>query len=137
MCASFLLTEILFVFRNRLQHVRLGSALSDLVMCSTQAPQGTVLSSVLFPSDFQYNSWSRHPQKYCNNSSGLMHIWSGHLHLKVNKTREMATDFRSGRTADLCLSWDRAIMLWKRSSLDSSPTTARAGKSTQRCCAGG
>ncbi|KAJ8381521.1 hypothetical protein SKAU_G00022990 [Synaphobranchus kaupii] len=48
---------------NRPQYVRLQSALSDVEMGNTGAPQGTVLSPFLFTtytSDFSYNSGTCH-----------------------------------------------------------------------------
>ncbi|TWW55054.1 hypothetical protein D4764_09G0001030 [Takifugu flavidus] len=52
---------------NRLQYVRLRDCESDVVVCSTGAPQGTVLSPFLFTlctSDFSHNSDSCHLQKF-------------------------------------------------------------------------
>lgn len=87
-------------------------------MCSTGAPQGTVLSpflSILCISFFKYNSRPSHPQKYSvmvgcvSNRRWEVYRtpvddlvkWSGRNHwvLIVNKTREMVTDFWRKRVA--------------------------------------
>ena len=50
---------------GRPQFVRMGSVLSDAVVSDTGAPQGTVLSPILFTlytTDFQYNTGSCHLQ---------------------------------------------------------------------------
>ena len=57
---------------GRPQYVRLKECLSDTVVCSPSAPQGTVLSPVLFTlytSDFCYNTVSCHMQKYSNDTA--------------------------------------------------------------------
>lgn len=99
--------------------MRLGNCRSDTVISSTGAPQGTVLSPVLFTlytSDFQYNSESGHVQKFANDTVIVGCInggqeeeyrkliqdlvaWcdSNHLHLNTSKTKEMVVDFRRTR----------------------------------------
>ena len=105
---------------GRPQFVRLGSVLSDVVVSTTGALQGTVLSPFLFTlyiSDLQYNSESCHLQKFSDDSAVVGCIsdgregeyrvlvdgfveWAGknHLLLNVAKTREMVVDFRRKRT---------------------------------------
>ncbi|KAM4575517.1 uncharacterized protein V3H82_010004 [Fundulus diaphanus] len=56
---------------NRPQHVRLHGCQSEVALCSTGAPQGTVLSPFLFTlytSDFTYNTDSCHLQKFSDDS---------------------------------------------------------------------
>jgi len=105
---------------GRPQFVRLGSVLSDVVVSDIRAPQGTVLSPFLFTlytTDFQYNSESRHLQKFSDDSTVVGCIregeageyrtlvdnfveWSeqNHLRLNVSKTREMVINFRRKKT---------------------------------------
>ncbi|TWW58076.1 hypothetical protein D4764_07G0007950 [Takifugu flavidus] len=57
---------------NRLQYVRLHDCESDVVVCSTGAPQGTVLSPfllTLYTSDFSHNSDSCHLQKFSDDTA--------------------------------------------------------------------
>ena len=87
-----------------------------MLVSSTGAPQGTVLSPFLFTlytSDFQYNSESCHLQKYSDDSAAVGCISDGqeaeyrelvsqfvkwcsknHLILNTSKTKEMIVDFR-------------------------------------------
>ena len=56
---------------ERPQYVRLKNCMSDTVVSSTGAPQGTVLSPVLFTlytSDFLHNSGLCHMQKYSDDT---------------------------------------------------------------------
>ena len=66
---------------ERPQYVRLKGCTSDTVVSSTGAPQGTVLSPVLFTlytSDFQYNSGLCHVQKYSDDcDKWLYQGWKG------------------------------------------------------------
>ena len=101
---------------ERPQFVRLKDCVSETVLCSTGAPQGTVLSPVLFTlytSDFTYNTESCHIQKFSDDSAVVGCIrdgqegeyrslvdnfvqWCRHNHLQLNtsKTKEMVVDFR-------------------------------------------
>ncbi|XP_041950480.1 uncharacterized protein LOC121711184 [Alosa sapidissima] len=105
---------------ERPQFVRMGGCVSEKVVSSTGAPQGTVLSPFLFTlytSDFQYNSATRHLQKYSDDSAVVGCVkdgedteyrelvnsfvaWCGNNHLLLNvaKTKEMVVDFRRART---------------------------------------
>src|SRR4029434_9335023 len=93
-----------------------AGAVSETVLCSTGAPQGTVLSPVLFTlytSDFTYNTESCHIQKFSDDYAVVGCIrdgqegeyrslvdtfvqWCRHNHLQLNatKTKEMVVDFR-------------------------------------------
>merc|ERR1712035_43413 len=104
---------------NRPHFVKLKGCVSDMVVSSTGAPQGTVLSPFLFTlytSDFQYNSESCHLQKYSDDSAivgcisdgqeaeyreliGQFVKWcsNNHLILNINKTKEMIVDFRRNK----------------------------------------
>src|SRR4029434_2142808 len=104
---------------ERPQFVWLKDCISETVLCSTGAPQGTVLSPVLFTlytSDFTYNTESCHIQKFSDDSAvvgcirdgqkgeyrSLLDIlvqWCRHIHLQLNtsKTKEMVVDFRRSR----------------------------------------
>ncbi|TWW55772.1 hypothetical protein D4764_09G0008220 [Takifugu flavidus] len=65
---------------NRPQYVRLRDCESDVVVCSTGAPQGTVLSPFLFTlytSDFSHNSDSCHLQKFSNDTAIVGRVSEG------------------------------------------------------------
>ena len=101
---------------NRPQYVRLHSCVSDVVVCSTGAPQGTVLSPFLFSlytSDFRHNTDSCHLQKFSDDTAIVGCVsegndleykevianfvdWCGQNHLRINasKTKELVIDFR-------------------------------------------
>ncbi|KAL2099341.1 hypothetical protein ACEWY4_005821 [Coilia grayii] len=101
------------------QFVRLGDLTSEAVVSSIGAPQGTVLSPVLFTlytTDFSYNSETCHMQKFSDNTAIVGCIRDGQereyrclvedfvgwcqtnqLQLNTTKTKEMVVDFR--RTA--------------------------------------
>ena len=111
-----LVTWITDYLTERQQYVRLKGCTSDTVVSSTGAPQGTVLSPVLFTlytSDFQHNSGLCHVQKYSDDTAIVGCIkdgkegeyrslvedfvrWcrSNHLQLNSSKTKEMVVDFR-------------------------------------------
>lgn len=113
---SHLVRWITDYLTERPQYVRLKDCTSDTVVSSTGAPQGTVLSPVLFTlytSDFQYNSELCHMQKYSDDTVIVGCIkdgreeeyrslvedftrWSrsNHLQLNTSKTKEMVVDFR-------------------------------------------
>ncbi|XP_054866081.1 uncharacterized protein LOC129348770 [Amphiprion ocellaris] len=105
---------------NRPQYVRLQDCVSDVVVSSMGAPQGTVLSPFLFTlytSDFHYNSGSCHLQKFSDDTAIVGCVSEGdereyrmvisdfvdwceqnHLQLNASKTKEMIVDFRRRRT---------------------------------------
>ncbi|KAI4877530.1 hypothetical protein NFI96_027121, partial [Prochilodus magdalenae] len=67
-----LVTWITDYFTGRPQHVRIRDCSCDTVISSTGAPQGTVLSPVLFTlytSDFKYNSELCHMQKFSDDTA--------------------------------------------------------------------
>ncbi|KAG5267587.1 hypothetical protein AALO_G00223400 [Alosa alosa] len=108
--------------------VRLKNCLSDTVISSTGAPQGTVLSPVLFTlytSDFCYNTESCHMQKFSDDTAIVGCIRNGqeeeyrslvedfvqwcklnHLQLNTSKTKEMVVDFRRSKPTLLPVSTD-------------------------------
>uniref|UniRef100_A0A1A7YZ32 Uncharacterized protein n=1 Tax=Iconisemion striatum TaxID=60296 RepID=A0A1A7YZ32_9TELE len=101
---------------NRPQYVKLHNCMSEVVVCSTGAPQGTVLSPFLFTfytSDFTYNTSSCHLQKFSDDSAIVGCVSEGndqeyrsvimdfvdwcernHLRLNTSKTKEMVIDFQ-------------------------------------------
>lgn len=99
---------------NRPQYVRLRDCVSDVVVCSTGAPQGTVLSPFLFTlytSDFTYNTDTCHLQKFSDDTAIVGRVsedleyrevitnfvtWCELNHLRINasKTKEVVIDFR-------------------------------------------
>ncbi|KAG2470177.1 RTBS polymerase, partial [Polypterus senegalus] len=113
---SHLVAWIVDYLTDRPQYLRLGNCRSDIVFSNTGAPQGTVLSPVLFnlyTSDFQYDSESCHVQKFTDDTAIVGCIrseqeeeyrklikdfvkWcdSNHLHLNTSKTKELVMDFR-------------------------------------------
>ncbi|TWW77038.1 hypothetical protein D4764_12G0004280 [Takifugu flavidus] len=100
---------------NRLQYVRLRDCESDVVVCSTGAPQDTVLSPFLFTlysSDFSHNSDSCHLQKFSDDTAIVGRVSKGneleyrevitnfvawcelnHLRINTSKTNEVVIDF--------------------------------------------
>ena len=104
---------------NRPQYVRLKNILSDTVVSSTGAPQGTVLAPLLYTlytSDFGYNTELCHVQKFADDTAivgcirdggeeeyrsliGDFVAWSGTNHLQLNtlKTKELVIDFGKSR----------------------------------------
>ena len=101
---------------NRPQYVRLHQCVSDVVLCSTGAPQGTVLSPFLFTlytSDFTHNSTHCHIQKFSDDTAVVGCVSEGNdleyktvirdfvswcelnqLQLNTSKTKEMIVNFR-------------------------------------------
>ncbi|XP_051787946.1 uncharacterized protein LOC127529166 [Erpetoichthys calabaricus] len=116
---SYLVAWIVDYLTDRSQYVCLGNCRSDIVVSNTGAPQGTVLSPVLFSlytSDFQYNSESCHVQKFTDDTAIVACIRSGqeeeyrnlikdfvkwcdsnHRQLNTSKTKELVVDFRRTR----------------------------------------
>ncbi|KAI4880092.1 hypothetical protein NFI96_008261 [Prochilodus magdalenae] len=113
-----LVTWIIDYLIGRPQHVRIRYCSSDTVISSTGAPQGTVLSPVLFTlytSDFKYNSELCHMQKFSDDTAIVGCVRNGqeyrlslvedfvewcntnHLKLNITKTKEMCIDFRRSR----------------------------------------
>ncbi|KAI4896296.1 hypothetical protein NFI96_007479, partial [Prochilodus magdalenae] len=113
------ITWITDYLTGRSQHVRIRDCSSDTVISSTGAPQGTVLSPVLFTlytSDFKYNSELCHMQKFSDDTAIVGCVRNGqereyrslvedfvewcttnHLKLNITKTKEMCIDFRRSR----------------------------------------
>ncbi|KAI4902349.1 hypothetical protein NFI96_003952 [Prochilodus magdalenae] len=111
-----LVTWITDYLTGRPQHVRIRDCSSDTVISSTGAPQGTVLSPVLFTlytSDFKYNSELCHMQKFSDDTAIVGCVRNGqereyrslvedfvewcttnHLKLNITKTKEMCIVFR-------------------------------------------
>jgi len=57
---------------ERPQYVRTRDCVSDVAVCSTRAPQGTVLAPflfTLFTTDFSYNTTTCHLQKFSDGSA--------------------------------------------------------------------
>ncbi len=101
---------------DRPQFVQTGGIVSNTLISSTGAPQGTVLSPVLFTLytvDFHYNSEFCHMQKFSDDTAVVACIkgneegdyrklvsdfvgWchKNQLHLNISKTKEMVLDFR-------------------------------------------
>ncbi len=113
---SYLVRWITDYLTGRPQYVRLRDCTSQTVVSSIGAPQGTVLSPVLFTlytSDFKYNSDMCHMQKSSDDTAivgcikngqeeeyrsliGDFVAWcrSNSLQLNTTKTKEMVVDFR-------------------------------------------
>uniref|UniRef100_A0A3B3C2V1 Reverse transcriptase domain-containing protein n=1 Tax=Oryzias melastigma TaxID=30732 RepID=A0A3B3C2V1_ORYME len=111
-----LVSWIMNYLTNRLQYVRMGGLVSSTLSCSVGAPQGTVLSPLLFSlytSDFRYNTATCHLQKFSDDTAVVAYIkgeedseymrlvedfvdWcrENQLQLNVQKTKEMVLDFR-------------------------------------------
>ncbi|XP_076843384.1 E3 ubiquitin-protein ligase TRIM47-like isoform X1 [Brachyhypopomus gauderio] len=123
-----LVTWITDYLTGRPQHVRIRDCSSDTVISNTGAPQGTVLSPVLFTlytSDFKYDSESCHMQKFSDDTAivGCVRngqemeyrsliedfvVWckANHLQLNITKTKEMCIDFRRSRPSQQPVSID-------------------------------
>ncbi|KAL0162272.1 hypothetical protein M9458_041668, partial [Cirrhinus mrigala] len=107
---SHLVAWITDYLTGRPQYVQLRDCRSDTMFSSIGAPQGKVLSPVLFTlytSDFQYSSESCHIQKFADDTAIVGCIRNGQeeeyrkliwdLHLNTTKTKEMVVDFRRPR----------------------------------------
>ncbi|KAI3374574.1 hypothetical protein L3Q82_021149 [Scortum barcoo] len=103
--------------------VRLQDCVSDVVVCSTGAPQGTVLSPFLFTlytSDFTYSTDSCHLQKFSDDTAIVGCVSEGndceyrkvimdfvewcelnHLQVNASKTKEMVIDFSRKPSSDI------------------------------------
>lgn len=101
---------------NRPQYVRLHHCVFDVVLCSTGAPQDTVLSPflfILYTSDFTHNSTHCHIQKFSDDTAIVGCVFEGNkleyrevirgfvswcelnqLQLNANKTKEMMINFK-------------------------------------------
>lgn len=101
---------------DRPQYVRTQDCVSDMLLCSTGAPQGTVLAPFLFTfytADFRHNTPTCHLQKFSDDSAIVGLIREGddreyrglvqgfvdwcqlnHLQINAGKTKEMIVDFR-------------------------------------------
>lgn len=106
---------ILDYLTNRPQYVRTRDCVSDTVVCSTGAPQGTVLAPFLFTlyaADFSYNTATCHLQKFSDDSAIVGLITDGddreyrgltqdfvswcqrnRLQINAGKTKELVVDF--------------------------------------------
>ena len=104
---------------SRPQYVRLQGSLSDVLVSSTDAHQGTVLSPFLFTlctSDFRFNSSTCHVRKFSDDSSIISciiddneaeyrslvesFVWwcdTNHLQLNIRKTKELVVDYRRSK----------------------------------------
>lgn len=129
-----LVTWITDYLTGRPQYVRLRNTTSDTVICSTGAPQGTVLSPVLFTlytSDFQYNTEQCHMQKFSDDTAVVGCIRDGreeeyrqliqdfvvwcranNLQLNTSKTKEMVVDFRRRKPQLLPITIEGDIVEW-------------------------
>ncbi|KAI3375979.1 hypothetical protein L3Q82_016519 [Scortum barcoo] len=114
-----LTTWILDYLTHRPQFVRVQGFESDRLLCSTGAPQGTVLAPFLFTlytADFSYNTPSCHLQKFSDDSAVVGLITDGddreyrgliqdfadwclrnNLQINAGKTKELVVDFRRRR----------------------------------------
>ena len=80
---------------DRPQYVRLQGCESDVMVCSTGSPQGTVLSPFLFTlytSDFRYSTDSCHLQKFSDDTA-IVGCASGGTTPKQVTYRKVIVDF--------------------------------------------
>ncbi|KAI4874405.1 hypothetical protein NFI96_007552 [Prochilodus magdalenae] len=120
---SHLVSWITDYLTGRPQYVRLKDCLSETVVSSTGAPQGTVLSPFLFTlytSDFKYNSESCHMPKFSDDTAIVACVSGGqeaeyknlvedfvawchknNLLLNTSKTKEIQPGFIEGVEVDM------------------------------------
>ena len=116
---SHLTMWLLDYLTNRPQFVRAGDCVSDTVVCSTGAPQGTVLAPFLFTlytADFSHHTTNCHLQKFSDDSAIVGLITDGdeeeyrelnrdfvdwcllnYLQINAAKTKELVVDFSRNR----------------------------------------
>ncbi|KAI3375234.1 hypothetical protein L3Q82_021731, partial [Scortum barcoo] len=106
-----LTTWILDYLTHRPQFVRVQGFESDRLLCSTGAPQGTVLAPFLFTlytADFSYNTPSCHLQKFSDDSAVVGH------HHRYGRQRVQRTYSRTLRTG-ACGTTSRSTLVKPRS----------------------
>ncbi|XP_062849705.1 uncharacterized protein LOC134311986 [Trichomycterus rosablanca] len=123
----YLTTWMIDYLSNRPQYVRLQDCVSNIVVSSTGAPQGTVLSPFLFSvytSDFQHNTQDCFLQTFSDDTAIVGCLSDGNeqdyrsiikdfvtwcelnvLHINTSKTKELVIDFRkkSHHTTPVCI----------------------------------
>ncbi|KAI3363582.1 hypothetical protein L3Q82_011589, partial [Scortum barcoo] len=117
---------VIYLLQRSLSHLEDAGntdCVSDVVVCSTGAPQGTVLSPFLFTlytSDFTYSTDSCHLQKFSDDTAIVGCVSEGndceyrkvimdfvdwcelnHLQVNASKTKEMVIDFSRKPSSDI------------------------------------